>query len=57
MNAGHRYTAGLIKASLGFSLVALMAFAGGASPHIYHNQDFGITLPVPEHTLLCAFPP
>ncbi len=57
MNAGQRHTSRPIKASLGFTLVALMAFASSASPRIYHNEEFGITLPVPERTLLCAFPP
>ena len=35
----------------------LVSCVVSASPHIYHNEEFGITVPVPEHTLLCSFPP
>ncbi len=57
MNAGQEPASKLLKASFGLVLVVLIAFAGGANPRTYHNEEFGITLPVPEHTLLCAFPP
>jgi hypothetical protein len=57
MNTGQRYVSKPLKAFLGSALVALMAFADGTNTRVYHNEEFGITLPVPEATLLCAFPP
>jgi hypothetical protein len=57
MSTDQRHTSRHVKTSLGFTLAALMALASNANPHIYRNDEFGIMLPVPERTLLCAFPP
>jgi hypothetical protein len=57
MNTGLRHVSRPVWVCFGLTLVALMASADDANARIYHNEEFGITLPVPEAALLCAFPP
>lgn len=35
---------------------AAMLSAATAKPRVYRNEEFGITVPVPQGTLLCPLP-
>ncbi len=45
----------LIRA-LGFVVAAALVNAGPIKAQVYHNEEFGITLPLPERTHLCRMP-